>query len=563
MNDDFREFDSLCARVADGLATDEEVRALDERLAASEAARRRYLAWMSLHGALQARAAGRAAPSGFAVLPPAAAAVLPPKRRWRSLGKIAAAFVAGGLGVWAFEHFTARRSATAARSEAPPIAQVVAREDARWTFDGREPGRSADVRPGYLELTAGELTLAYPSGATLTLQAPARARLIDAMHVFVTEGKLAARVPEAAVGFVVEMPGAALLDLGTSFSVTVTPDGPSAMLVREGKVMATLLDNAGSSSREYLATAGEVVTIDTAAQVLTSRSEASGDFLEPRALPANPLPLGPAYAAAVRASAPRAWWRFDAPAGEAVPNEAGPAFALEPFGAPRRATLANGELANAWAEFSGGEEAGFATSDALPDLNAADGYTLELWMRADSQSHATALGLLEAAAPWPKLSAPPLPGQRARVRQSYLSVIESTGPANSVAGALHPAQRLRYLHRSPPGNAAGMNIFSSKPYRLRQWHHLAAVRDRDVMRWYLDGRPAGQDAVVAIKGDEAFHVIVGRQRPAGFTHDVRPWTGALDEIAIYDRALRAEEIRAHYDAAPEAHSQPPLAWHTP
>lgn len=568
-NDPHRELDRLCARVADGLASEEEVQALDARLSASVEACRRYLAWMRLHHDLQARAARAAAPvPSLAALPPVRVAPGAARaKRWRSLGKIAAAFVMGGLGVLALDHAFFQPAArpeqktAAASTLAAPIAQVAAQRGAVWTLDGQEPGATREVRPGALHLTAGELTLAYPSGVELTLQAPLRARLTDEAHVFVTEGDLAARVPESAAGFVVEMPGAALLDLGTSFAVKVRPGGPAEMLVREGRVMATLLDAAGASRREYLASAGEVVAIDPAAQVLEKRAPQGGGatFLEPRGLPFPPLPVGEAYAAAIRASAPRVWWRFDAPAGQPVPNEAGGDFSLQPFGAPERAEAEG----NAWTEFSGETEAGWALAEPLPGLNTAAGYTLELWLRADIERHATVLGLLEAAAPWPELSVPPEPGQPARVRQDYLSVIESVGAANSAAGMRHPMQRLRYLHRSPPGRATGTNLFTAAPYRLRQWHHVAAVCDGQELRLYLDGQLSSREAASGPHGGEAFHVLLGRQRPAGFAHDARPWTGGLDEAAIYERPLAAEEIRAHYDAAPAAHFKPSLAWQSP
>src|SRR3954452_9231872 len=63
-----------------------------------------------------------------------------------------------------------------------------------------------------LSLRSGQVTLAFLSGVTLTLEGPADLELISIDRVFCHRGKLRARVPDGAEGFVVAAPGSAVID---------------------------------------------------------------------------------------------------------------------------------------------------------------------------------------------------------------------------------------------------------------------------------------------------------------------------------------------------------------
>jgi hypothetical protein len=75
------------------------------------------------------------------------------------------------------------------------------------------------------------------------------------------------------------------------------------------------------------------------------------------------------------------------------------------------------------------------------------------------------------------------------------------------------------------------------------WHHLVVTYDGTTVRLYKDGvlgttTPAA--GVTAMTGS----LLLGQFQSAGFE-----WPGALDEVAIYPRALTAPEIAAHYALA--------------
>ncbi|MBK6697350.1 MAG: LamG domain-containing protein [Myxococcales bacterium] len=79
------------------------------------------------------------------------------------------------------------------------------------------------------------------------------------------------------------------------------------------------------------------------------------------------------------------------------------------------------------------------------------------------------------------------------------------------------------------------------------WYHFAAVRSQNSSTIYLDGVAIGsQDAGAAVNTGTGGGARIGRA-----AHDsgiVRPVNGAVDELAIYNRALSAAEIQAVFAA---------------
>ena len=72
------------------------------------------------------------------------------------------------------------------------------------------------------------------------------------------------------------------------------------------------------------------------------------------------------------------------------------------------------------------------------------------------------------------------------------------------------------------------------------WHHVVATYDGSNGRLYLDGEPIGE----AIAGSFVPKMDGGLY--VGFREgDERHITGAIDEVAIYERVLSRAEIRQH------------------
>jgi hypothetical protein len=101
-----------------------------------------------------------------------------------------------------------------------------------------QPGQA--IATGELEIKSGLLELKFFNAVTVTLQGPARLELRSMDRLVLHHGRLAARVPESAIGFTIETPAGEIIDLGTEFGVHVRADGGMETHVFEGEVEVAL-----------------------------------------------------------------------------------------------------------------------------------------------------------------------------------------------------------------------------------------------------------------------------------------------------------------------------------
>ena len=80
----------------------------------------------------------------------------------------------------------------------------------------------------------------------------------------------------------------------------------------------------------------------------------------------------------------------------------------------------------------------------------------------------------------------------------------------------------------------------------KTWHHLVLVRTGGRIAVYLDGNPRPEIAGEIEPGTSSARssFVFGGRHDRSDT-----WEGKLDEIALYDRALRPAEIAEHFHAA--------------
>lgn len=79
-----------------------------------------------------------------------------------------------------------------------------------------------------------------------------------------------------------------------------------------------------------------------------------------------------------------------------------------------------------------------------------------------------------------------------------------------------------------------------------KWTQLTGVYDRyaNQLRLYVDGAPAGQPVTLPagfVSSHASGPLVVGREQWQGSLND--PWLGAIDEVAVHDRALSDAEVR--------------------
>jgi hypothetical protein len=93
-------------------------------------------------------------------------------------------------------------------------------------------------------------------------------------------------------------------------------------------------------------------------------------------------------------------------------------------------------------------------------------------------------------------------------------------------------------------NGAAANFVSTQTLPPDQWVHLALVYDRKVARLWLDGRNIGEQSYMLNIPPENSPLCLGASEEATPTLATDPLGADLDELAIYDRALTADELAA-------------------
>lgn len=229
------EFDDAVAAVCHGVASDEQMRRLNELLRGNPGARDEYILRLEIHSRLAS------APDLFAreiqVAPASREVVSPahPPHRARSVTPVIAlaaslALLAAG---WLAMHWW--RSADRKGTTSKAVAMLNRVVDAEWNQTGEAPRLGAPLEPGWLRLRSGFAQIVFYSGVRVVMEGPAELRLVSPGEAVFSNGRLIAEVPPPAKGFQVRTPRMAVTDLGTMFGVDVTP-GRTELHVFSGSV---------------------------------------------------------------------------------------------------------------------------------------------------------------------------------------------------------------------------------------------------------------------------------------------------------------------------------------
>ncbi len=167
--------------------------------------------------------------------------------RWPTWASVALATAA--CAVFAATWF--RRPPVAPAAQPIFAATLVQSSNTRWAGSTLPTVENAKLGPGMLALVEGIATLAFASGASVTLEAPTKFEIINAMSGRLLEGSVTAEVPASAHGFTIETADLRVVDLGTRFGVTAGSAGNSHVYVFEGEV--SLSDASGGRVRRLLA----------------------------------------------------------------------------------------------------------------------------------------------------------------------------------------------------------------------------------------------------------------------------------------------------------------------
>ena len=256
--------------------------------------------------------------------------------------------------------------------------------------------------------------------------------------------------------------------------------------------------------------------------------------MTPAALTASRLRISDKYVKTILAGKPVAYWRFEGDVNGAMRNEMGDRFHCRIVG---DAVRWHSDGGNGTAEFGMTAGPGYLISDDVLDGVIGNNYSLEAWVKPTYYHQGALISLIQ----WTPNESPL---DRHRLH------IELCGPSPGVPTTiLRSAEffpgRIRFIHQTS-------ECYSSSPYRVRAWQHIAAVRDQSVMRLYADGKVVGTAEDATPLGD-GLRVLMGQLFPRNqFLKDEvtsRLFVGELDEVALYDRALGEAEIQEHVQLA--------------
>ena len=210
--------------------------------------------------------------------------------------------------------------------------------------------------------------------------------------------------------------------------------------------------------------------------------------------------LASPYADAVTASAPSGWWRLGDAAGPQAANAAGGSAGTWSGALSAGAPGALAADANAALAFSGGWlDLGttFAPTAAL---------SLESWVRLTSASS---------------------------TRYIFSQGGTSTGFHLYTATGGAPV----FVVTSSAGRAT---VTAPSALSANVWHHVAATFAAGTATLYVDGAPVALRALSGMVKLGSGSLYAGRYAGGGST-----WRGALDELAVYDRALSPADVADH------------------
>ncbi|NND98682.1 MAG: hypothetical protein HKN47_15275 [Pirellulaceae bacterium] len=251
MQESNKEIEELLDDWSDGELDEQAVEQLRGRLRDDAAARTRYVQWQVLNAALQLEFA-----AGAPSLDRHADVTVESRPRssmpiWKMFLTIAAGlaimvlvarwtyleWVPGSSGDVPGRAIAQQRSDDSPSLEptAQGIALVTRLVDAKWQDGENSVSVGEALTPGRLHLSSGYAQIEFFCGATVVLEGPAEMELISSTAARFLDGRLRAQVPPAARGFEIDVDGMKVVDLGTEFGISVTPDG-SDVQVFDGEV---------------------------------------------------------------------------------------------------------------------------------------------------------------------------------------------------------------------------------------------------------------------------------------------------------------------------------------
>ena len=384
-------------------------------------------------------------------------------------------------------------------------ATVVSKVNGLLTRSGRQ-WDDPKLPLGDYELQKGLLNLQFGGGVMVYVEAPARFDAVSDKRVVLHSGRLSARVPPEGIGFTVETPEAEVVDFGTEFSVDVE-SGAIEVHVFDGIVRV----NPGASnqrdvSRSVDLQASQAVRITDGARAPVDISIAMDRFIrnfdEPKWN----------YSRLVKRLSPLAYYRMairDRGLVSEPPGYSGVVLTGEGKRPPHAQGVFVGGSLRVGADSSGRG----GRVDSPPSLSTGQfSLTVFVYLEASAESGMVATNFYDGRGNF---------GLSLDENRMLQATIRSrNGDVNAVAGDV--------------------------VLPLNAWRQVVVTADGQQLRLYEDGKLAASAPCAAVAASDSDTVWFGTDARA-----ILVWHGRIDELALFDRALTAEEIAALYRTAQE------------
>ena len=513
MSDPEFDADVLIQHYVEGRLTNAEAAHLHGLLEADPALAERLLDHVSMDAMVRSTKELRA-------LPQSRPALLP-RRRFTFVtlyGVAAMAACVALVGAWAW-HSLVGESASNNEDTTAAVAVLSRGVNLQWEPGSATPATGSPLSPGWLHLKSGLAQIEFYKGARVLIEGPAAFQLISSGEACCTSGKLSAHVPPQARGFKINTPKGTIVDLGTEFGLDLN-EAAAQVHVFKGEVELHQVSSPMQSLKE-----GQAVALAESSKMLNANAAAFASLndLEERTAVSQRTQFQRWQAASTAwNNDPGLRLRFDFQ--DNVESRSLQNLARLGSGVPDGSIVGGAWTDGRWAGKRALEFRNVSDRVRLSVPGDVDALTLTAWVRVNGLDRA------------------------------YNSLFMCEGWAN---GKVHwqitreGKVRLGVASRDgkPHNDYDTPALFT--PERFGQWTHLAVVFDpvAKEVRHYANGELVAR---LPVKTVFPLHLSMAELGNWNDGHAdrvaIRHLSGAMDEFALYSRALGNGEIGAMFEA---------------
>lgn len=404
----------------------------------------------------------------------------------------------------------------------PTVARLTGTVGAQFAYGingDPSPAVGSAMPTGHYEVQGGLVQLDFDSGARVVIEnveSAARFQLVGPEKMILLDGRLSAHVPPSAIGFAVETPGINVVDFGTDFGVNVEPGRYAEVHVFEGEVEVRPRQFGGLYSAPVQLFTGQASRIDERTGVPAGIDLASLQFVQALDEPAS------ASGRYVLELEPAVYYRMEpADDGLTLYDASGNgAHGHVETGFVRGGVWAAGQIGTAL-RLGGAAVQRYAI---VPSYPQTDGNALSViaWVYAES-----------------------------RPRWASIAKNWATPNRGQFNFGLRGDRGTLECHIID-GHGEKVSVEEQEQLPIGQWHHVALVADGRYLRLYRNGQEVDAATYEGLhRNPEATALGIGARLNASADAtkrtDLSFWDGRLDEIAIFNHALSADQIRQLYE----------------